>query len=248
MNSNFRVRSNNRSRRRRMGLRRRILRIATESNSTSSSEVESTDHHDFGHFVGASYPTEEDIPLPMNESVPSIQESDDEEPVDESPSLYPNSSSTVNQAIHFLLKFVVDVHLDKHRTDQLLRMIKSIIPSPNKLPNRLSKVLKLLGHCSMFSTKYLCSHCDNLLIQSDTFRHHSSCPNTLCQSSRSTLRSNEITEVVTLDIRAALSSIIKRNIVLFQKHASLFPVADPINFRMYRQHQQNIQDQEQVSV
>ena len=248
MNNIFRVRSNNRSRRRRMDLRRRNVQVATELNSTSSSELESIDHNDFSRFVNMPRPVEEDLSLAMNERVLAIQQpSDDEEPIDESPSIYPNSSHTINQAINCLLRFIVDVHLDKHRTDQLLRMIKSIMPSPNKLPNRLSKLLKLLGHCSMFSSKYLCLHCDSLLIRSDAFRYHSSCPNTRCRSFRSALRSNEITEIVTLDIRAALSSIVNRNIELFQKHASLFPEADPINFCMYQQHQQNLRDKERES-
>ena len=241
----FRIRSKNRSHRRRVGLRRRIAQVATELNSTSSSDSELTDPHDTNQFANVLCPVEEDSSWTTNEHALANQKpSKEEEPTDESPSVYLHSSYTVNQVINYVLQFILDVHLDKRRTDQLLRMIKSIIPCPNKLPSRLSKVLKLLGHCSTFSTKYLCLHCDNLLIQSDVFRHHVSCPNNLCPSFRSALRSNEITEIVTLDIRAALSSIVNRNIELFQKDGCLFPEADPIHFRTY---QQNLQDKNRVS-
>ena len=121
-------------------------------------------------------------------------------------------------------------------------MIKSVLPAPNNLPNRLSKVLKQLYHYPMFSTKYLCGYCGTVLIECDALRNHRKRHSIRCRSSQTSLRSNEITEVVTLDIRTALSSIINRNIKILQGYECLIPEADPMNFGVYQHHHHNLRD------
>ena len=163
---------------------------------------------------------------------------------DESSPLFVGSVITISKAIVSLLRFAVNVGFDKHRTDQLLRIIKALIPAPNNLPTRHSRILRQLGRCTIFSTKYLCVHCDSRLIAHSDGRGRKTCCTPTCNFSRLILRSNQMTEVVALDIRSPLSSIVARNMSLLQGHKVLFPRSDPIHFVVYRQQQKDARERQ----
>ena len=250
MHRTYRRQSSNRSRRRRLALRTLAHAITSRSDPSSDSELEPVDqsvHHHHQTFQMPSHRIEDSFPVILEDAHTSEELSSNEFSTDESLPLFVNSTFTTNQATVLLMEFTISAHLDKQRTDKLLRMVKALLPRPNNLPKRHSKVLEHFGTSTLFSTRYLCLHCNNPLIKSAVGRHQRTCSNVRCSSSRSIVRSNETTEIATLDIRSSLSSIISRNIRLFEGHHELFPRSDPTNFGMYRRHQQMLQSKTNVS-
>ena len=103
MYATFRKQSSNRSRRRRMVLRKRAVKLASDLNSISSSDSESDD------------PDCSDCSIEMPSSLPEnpsysekghthlIKEStENQTPIEQSPLLYQNRPVTIDQAIHSL--------------------------------------------------------------------------------------------------------------------------------------------------
>lgn len=229
-------------------MREMATRVATRSSSSESTDSDLSCIH-------LSNMPNESISVSMNDVNTCANVDDDlvdevgeiEPLADDSPSLFLDSDHTIQDAIGLLMRFAISASLDKYRTDQLLKLVKSLMPSPNHLPTRHSRILKQFGRCTMFSTKYLCRHCNSSVIACNEGHNRKKCSNPLCDSSRSPLRSNEVTEIVTLDIRSALSSILTRNIALLQAHEDLFPRSDPINYDVYRQHRSAAQGGNSVS-
>ena len=248
MNSNSRKRSSTRSGRRRIVMREIADRVATRPSSSDSSDSDSGFLH-LRHVTNRwTLPSVEEIlRIPNVDDSILDQASETEALSDESPPLLIDSAVTIHEAIGSLMRFAVNASLDKYKTDQLLRLVKTLIPASNNLPTRHSRILRQFGRCTMFSTKYLCLYCDSQLIARSGGRDRKACSNPICDSSRSVLRSIQMTEVVTIDIRSALSSILTRNISLLQGHEDLFPKSDPINFDVYRQQQKDAQGRDSVS-
>ncbi|CAF1096889.1 unnamed protein product, partial [Didymodactylos carnosus] len=132
---------------------------------------------------------------------------------DESPPLYNGSKISVMNAVQMVMKFSLDANLDKSTIIKLMKLVKLILPNPNLLPTTHKSILGTFGKTTLSTTKHLCSH---------------------CLSVNKILRNNQITEVVTLDIRSRIRLIIRRNMSLMSEHTELFPQSDISHFSHYR--------------
>ena len=236
MTSNIRQRSNHRSRQRRIYMREVAIKVATRSGSSDSTDSDISCVRLWNVPDESTAVSVRDIPAFANVDDDLVDEAAEVETLsDDSPPLFLDSAHIIHEAIGSLMQFAISASMDKYRTDQLLKLVKSLMPTPNQLPTRHSQILEQFGRCTMFSTKYLCRYCNSSVIACSEGRNRKKCSNPLCDSSRSPLRSNEMTEIVTLDIRSALSSILTRNIALLQSSEDLFPRSDPINYDIYRQ-------------
>ncbi|CAF4275374.1 unnamed protein product, partial [Rotaria sp. Silwood2] len=153
---------------------------------------------------------------------------------DDTPPLFLGSSISTALATDRIMKFSLDANLDKLKSKKLLVLIKSLLPSPNNLPVTHKQVLKRFGRTSMFTTQYYCNHCSNIV---STLKLGAKiCLTSDCIGSQRTLNSNELTEVVTVNIISRLESILVRNIeVLTGQTNHLFPPSDLSRFEFYQE-------------
>ena len=143
--------------------------------------------------------------------------------MDNSPPLFNDSSMSVKKAVHLLTSFFIDFNINKRAVIQLLRLIKSLLPNPNRLPTSWKSIMKILGYVSTARTAFLCSHCYK---RCEKDRNGSkSCHNEECLLKNRTMKSNEIVELVHLDIRAQIQTILTRNQSLLNKK-ELYPTTD----------------------
>lgn len=144
---------------------------------------------------------------------------------DESPPLYDGSTMSTMKAMKLLMDLLIsDMNLDKKNILHLLKLIKSILPQPNTLPVTWKSIMKLFGRANLFTAIFLCSLCHR---RCDTTTFSTKvCKNKMCSRSGLTLKTNEMIELVNLDIRTQLKAIISRNIKLLSKNADYFPKSD----------------------
>ena len=152
---------------------------------------------------------------------------------DQSPPLYDGSKLSAMESIKLLMDFLIsDVNLDKGNILRLLRLIKSILPQPNTLPVTWKPIMKLFGRTSLFTTTFLCSSCHTKC--GKTTFNTKICRNENCSRSQATLKTHEVIELVNLDVRTQLKSIINRNINLISKNTNFFPKPDISNGAFYQ--------------
>ncbi len=152
---------------------------------------------------------------------------------DQSPPLYDGSKLSFMESIKLLMDlFISDVNLDKKNILRLLELIKSILPQPNTLPVTWKSIMKLFGRTNLFTTTFLCSLCHTKC--GTTMFSTKVCRNKTCSHSQVTLKTHEIIELVNLDIRTQLKSIINRNINFLSKNADYFPKSDISNGTFYQ--------------
>jgi hypothetical protein len=172
-------------------------------------------------------------------STPSYTNSDDDsgwisdnEYEDDTRPLYNGSSMTISNAIQLINEFNLNVNLDKQKINKLLRLIKSLLPSPNLLPSTWKSINKSLQHVSSTSTTFLCTDC-YYLCNTTTFGRKI-CVNSNCITSFRQRQSTEIIELVRFDIRTQIQSIMNRNSVFMNK-SHLFPASDVCFGEQYKQ-------------
>jgi hypothetical protein len=152
---------------------------------------------------------------------------------DQSPLLYDGSKLSAMESMKLLMDFLIsDVNLDKKNIVRLLKLIKSILPQPNTLPVTWKSIMKLFGRTSLFTTRFLCSLCHTKC--GKTTFNTKICRNENCSRSQAMLKTHEIIELVDLDVRTQLKSIINRNINLLSKTTDFFPKPDMSNGTFYR--------------
>ncbi|CAF0999332.1 unnamed protein product, partial [Didymodactylos carnosus] len=143
--------------------------------------------------------------------------------IDDSPPLYKDSPTNIKTAVKLLTDFYTSVNLDKKNVLRLLKLFKSLLPQPNLLPTTWKSILKLFDKHCLSSTKYLCLKCDALCHSSKYGQKK--CVNPKCLLNKKTLKRTEITEIVTLDIKSQLETILYRNQNILNKN-ELFPEGD----------------------
>ncbi|CAF3622836.1 unnamed protein product [Rotaria sp. Silwood1] len=112
-----------------------------------------------------------------------------------------------------------------------MKLIKLILPIKNTLPTSWKCIMKLFGKTNFSSTMFFCSKCFN---ECEKTRFNTkTCMNDNCYLSKRTLKTNEIVEVVNLDIRSQMKSIITRNINLLTQSYDLFPPSDVTSASLY---------------
>ncbi|CAF1259558.1 unnamed protein product [Rotaria sordida] len=144
-------------------------------------------------------------------------------PYDSSPPLYEYATITTNEAVNCLMQFFIKSNFDKNKVIKMMRLIKSILPSPNKLPTTFRQILRTYGKIPSSIEKFYCNNCFTLTTRKNG-QHY--CNNTSCRFRSSQLSKKEVTEIVIVNVREKLQSIIKRNFSLFTGSEKLFPSFD----------------------
>ncbi|CAF2380024.1 unnamed protein product [Rotaria sp. Silwood2] len=144
-------------------------------------------------------------------------------PYNYSPPLYEHATVTTNEAVNRLMQFFIKSNFDKNKVINMMRLIKSILPSPNKLPTTFRQILRTYGKTPSSIEKFYCNNCFTLTTRKNG-QHY--CNNTSCRFRNSQLSKKQVTEVVIVNIREKLQSIIKRNFSLFTGSEKLFPSFD----------------------
>ena len=103
---------------------------------------------------------------------------------DDTPPLYPQSTVTTAEAVRKLMIFCIKSNFDKLKVITMMRLIKTILPAPNKLPTTFKQILKIFGKTPSFIAKFYCNSCLTLT----TKRHGQHyCTNLACTLSNSQL-------------------------------------------------------------
>jgi hypothetical protein len=140
---------------------------------------------------------------------------DDNEPElssDSSLPLYKNSHVTVKDTAKAIMAMATEFNFPKSAVERILKVSKSILPTPNLLPTTHTAIIKKIGVVPSSSSKFYCNSCLQLCaIRSG----QNFCVNDKCKLMNHSLRNRNISEVVTMDIKEQLKSIITRNISLF---------------------------------
>ncbi|CAF3079347.1 unnamed protein product [Rotaria sp. Silwood2] len=142
---------------------------------------------------------------------------------DDTPPLYRQSTITTGEPVRKLMTFYIKSNFDKLKVVTMMRLIKSILPTPNKLLTAFKQILKIFGKTPSFVTKFYCNDCLTLATKQNG-QHY--CSNSACTLSDSQLSKRQLTEIVTMNIRQKLQSIIRRNFSFFSGHEELFPAFD----------------------
>ncbi|CAF1241136.1 unnamed protein product [Rotaria magnacalcarata] len=116
-------------------------------------------------------------------------------------------------------------------------IIKSILPTPNKLPTTFRQILKIFGKSPTFVTKFYCNSCLTLTTKQNG-QHY--CTNSTCSLADLQLSKRQLTELVTLNIREKLQSVVRRNLSLFSSHEELFPAFDIPSGARYQSTTKNV--------
>jgi hypothetical protein len=154
---------------------------------------------------------------------------------DNSPPLFNGSSITIKNAMRQLSSFFIDFNMNKRTVVQLLRIIKMLLPKPNRLPTSWKGIMKVLGYVSTSRTAFLCSSCFK---QCEKNRYGTKiCRNEQCALKDRTMKTTEIIELVHLDIRTQIQSILTRNQFLLNQK-DLYPITD-VCFGEYYRNQPN---------
>ena len=73
--------------------------------------------------------------------------------------LFRGGRVSVRAAVRRLVTFFVDFNMDKKASTNLLRLLKTLLPQPNKLPRNWNRIMKIHGHVSKSISTFLCGQC-----------------------------------------------------------------------------------------
>ena len=169
-----------------------------------------------------------------------------EQSKDDSLLLYLNADVSTKAGIAAILQFAIECSLSKLHTTKLFDLIRSLLPTPNKLPATQAQLLKLFDRppgkfllkvkAVVFpialpvllilasSSRYYCNGCSQLIASNDCL--HRTCDNPRCMHFQLPLKTRDVSEIVTLDLRSQLESVIRRNWLLLNGDHNLFPASD----------------------
>lgn len=152
-----------------------------------------------------------------------LQRTDDRLVYQDSSPLYVQASMTTCEAVSVIMKFCIQSNFDQQKTTKLFDLVKSMLPIPNELPITLKQIQKIFGKAPSSHTKFYCNDCLKLTTSRSGYHY---CMNSKCRNVNSQLTTMKITEIVCLDIREQIQSVIRRNFSLFADHRDLFPRSD----------------------
>lgn len=186
--------------------------------------VTSTSH------ITSSIPSNEQLNY-MNDEFDNYSPNDNLLNKDDETPLFNGSSITLYEAVHNLTSFFNNFNMNKHAAIQLLRIVKMLLPKPNRLPTSWKGIMKVLGRVSSSRTTFLCSAC---LQQCQKNRYGTkSCYNERCSLKNQIMKSKDIVELVHMDIRTQVQSILVRNQLLLNRK-ELYPMTDVCYGEFYR--------------
>ncbi|CAF1649567.1 unnamed protein product, partial [Adineta ricciae] len=204
-----------------------------DTQNESSAHDQQSNQCRSGDVTAASYP---------NINLPTYKPDDDDDTYwnekltdwtfDPTSSLYENSRVSVRAAAVSVMSIAIECNFPKSVVERLLKILKSLLPVPNSLPTTHASLVKAIGVASTSSSRYYCNSCDELCIARSQYKF---CENHKCQVYGRPLRNRDISEIVILDIKDQLKSILRRNMSLFS-NAELFPSFDITSGKCYKEH------------
>jgi hypothetical protein len=211
-----------------------IVGIQNERLVNDQDGVECTpDHVSASNYPNFNYTTykRDDDDTYWNESLNNLS-------IDSTSPLYKNSCVTVKAASVGIMSVAIECNFPKSVVEQILKVVKSFLPVPNLLPTTYASVMKAIGTKSLSSSRYYCNSCNQLC----TMRaQRKFCENNKCGFNNQSLRNHDISEIVSLDIKEQLKSILGRNMSLFD-NPELFPPSDIKSSRSYKESTQLIDE------
>lgn len=142
---------------------------------------------------------------------------------EESPSLFDGSAVSVQETARRLSECFIDLNLNKQAVTRLLRTIKALMPSPNLLPTTWKSLMKVLGCVQSSRKAFLCTEC--LQRCEALSQGRKICRNDRCSRFNRITQSNHLVEVVHMDIRSQVRSVLIRNQLLLNR-TDLHPKTD----------------------
>ncbi|CAF1483624.1 unnamed protein product [Adineta ricciae] len=212
-------------------LHREIIDQLFRSVDISSSDDNESDHNETDEgkteSLSASLPLGVSAEKSINYKIDQFDDAQlpNEEPIeiDNSDWLFDGSRITAKDAVRRLTSFMIDFNRNKRTVIGLLRIIKGLLPTPNRLPTTWKGILKALGHVSTSHSSYLCANC--LKHCRKNLHGVKSCVDEECIKRNRMLKSNEIVELTHLDIRSQIQAILTRNQPLLNR-CDLYPATD----------------------
>ncbi|CAF2099218.1 unnamed protein product [Rotaria magnacalcarata] len=223
---------------------------STSSSASSSSSSSSSDSghetYDVNQYGQNAQSIASDIMTASNKEISAYENYHDDEydninilndlqenALQQSPPLYDGCRFSTIKTVKMLMDFLISrVSLDKSNIINLMKLIKMILPVPNALPISWKSIMKLFGKVNLSSVTFKCSKCLNEC--GKTAFNTKNCTNDRCALYKRTLKTNEIVEIVNLDVRTQLKSIITRNINLIKQNYNLFPPSDITSASFYK--------------
>ncbi|CAF4070044.1 unnamed protein product [Rotaria magnacalcarata] len=142
---------------------------------------------------------------------------------DSSPPLYERSNITTSETVTQLMKFCIKSNFDKQQVVKMMCLLKSILPTPNRLPTTFRQILNIYGKTPSSIENFYCNNCWTLIKKKGG---QQICTNTNCLSYNLQLSKRQVTEVVTTNIREKVQSVVRRNLSLLTGNDNLFPPFD----------------------
>ncbi|CAF1498461.1 unnamed protein product [Rotaria sordida] len=149
---------------------------------------------------------------------------------DSSSPLYENAHISVKAAASRIMSMASEFNFSKNVVERVLKVFKTLLPNPNYLPTTHASIRKSIGAKPSSSSKFYCNSCLQLCVLRSGQKF---CDNDKCALVNKSLRNRNISEVVTLDIKQQLKSIVTRNIYLFG-NKNLFEPFDISNGEHYK--------------
>ncbi|CAF1410547.1 unnamed protein product [Adineta ricciae] len=205
--------------------RRQSLHHALASPKSSTDDYSTDENPESTNMEVYSLKSRDNSDIPYSSSTDQIDEDNwisDDECQEEKRPIYTGSSIMLSSAVRLINDFYLNNNLDKQTVNNLLRLIKSLLPQPNLLPPTWKGINKLLHYTPLTSTTFLCGDCYEACETSGS--SSKKCFNPRCKTSKEQ-NTPEIVEIVRFDIRAQIQSIMNRNISLLNQ-SHLFPLSD----------------------
>ena len=139
------------------------------------------------------------------------------------PLLHQQTTISVGEAVKLIMKFCVNSNSDKFKVVSLMGLIKSILPTPNQFPTPFHQILKIFGQNPWSMTKFYCNNC--LTLTTLKWRQQY-CTNSNCALVGLKLSKRRLKEIVIMNVREKLQSIVRQNISLFTGYEEFFPAFD----------------------
>ncbi|CAF2184400.1 unnamed protein product [Rotaria magnacalcarata] len=151
---------------------------------------------------------------------------------------------STNKYCHNLTRFLRNANICKSQSNQLISLIKSVLPEPNFMPSSLEELLTMMNIEDLFTSRKVCISC----------RRKFSCNENTCKKCQSTDQTT-IATIFDIDLCKILSSLLQRLSIYIQEYKEKFLDTDnsaminDIPFRMlYKQLVENYPDENLISL
>jgi tnp2 family transposase len=205
--------------------KRQFLRHLIDPHDSSSDDNPIDENNEQAHLETKSSKLPDNNHVSLSSCTVNMEEdnwiSDDEYEDDKRP-IYVGSSMTLSTALRLINDFYLNNNLDKQTINNLLKLIRSLLPKGNLLPSTWKSMNKLLHYTPSTSTTFLCGDCYESCQTSGLAKKSCLNPHSKAFSQHKVI---ETVEIVRFDVRTQIQSIMARNIAILNQ-SQLFPPSD----------------------